>query len=263
MLTNDTVAPTETQTAPTTARAGLETKTCGRCGGGGRYSWCQRYGDVCFGCGGRGTVLTKRGRAANAYLVRLRSKLAADVAVGDVIRESGITGDGTVYDFWARVTERREDGGTLTFVSVPCKGTETLTHSGIAPDALIRVPQTVAQKRATMALAVAYQATLKPDGKPYKRPPTARTRPVLSDAEKAARKAVRVAQKAQAMQARIDAAREALSRDDVRAALAAQPHPRGFAGKTRLDWAEWMMANAGTAGRLQVVGAVERAAEGR
>lgn len=105
MLTNDTVAPPATQTAPTAPRAGLETVTCSRCCGSGNYSWCQRYGTTCFKCGGRKAVLTKRGAAAAALLDRLRSK---------------------------------------------------------------------PQKRATLAQAVAYQATLKADGKPYKRPPAGR-----------------------------------------------------------------------------------------
>lgn len=33
--------------------------TCGRCGGGGQYSYCQMYGTTCFGCRGSGNVATK------------------------------------------------------------------------------------------------------------------------------------------------------------------------------------------------------------
>jgi hypothetical protein len=32
------------------------TKTCGRCGGGGQYSYCRDYGTKCFDCGGCGKV---------------------------------------------------------------------------------------------------------------------------------------------------------------------------------------------------------------
>lgn len=32
-------------------------ESCGRCGGSGLHSYCQMYGDTCFQCGGRGTVL--------------------------------------------------------------------------------------------------------------------------------------------------------------------------------------------------------------
>lgn len=44
-----------------------ETEVCGRCGGSGRYSYNQMDGDRCYGCGGSGNRLTKRGRAAREY----------------------------------------------------------------------------------------------------------------------------------------------------------------------------------------------------
>lgn len=63
--------------------------------------------------------------------------------------------------------------------------------------------------------------------------------------------------------ARIEAAREAMTRDDVREALAAQPHPRKWcadAGMTLLDWAEWMMKNAGRKGKCEAAAVVEKVA---
>lgn len=51
--------------------------------------------------------------------------------------------------------------------------------------------------------------------------------------------------------------------DAVRAVFDAQPHPRGFTDRetgralTLTDWAEWMMAYAGTAGRISVAKAIE------
>lgn len=63
----------------------LETETCGRCGGCGQYSYCQMYGTTCFKCGGRGKVLSKRGRAAKAKWDELRTAPAAAIVVGDVI----------------------------------------------------------------------------------------------------------------------------------------------------------------------------------
>lgn len=68
----------------------LETETCSRCGGSGHYSYCQRFGTVCFKCGGRKVTLTKRGAEAARYLRELRSKRAADVKPGDRIYLSGI-----------------------------------------------------------------------------------------------------------------------------------------------------------------------------
>ena len=38
-------------------RRGWPVETCGRCGGTGRYSYCQMYGDMCFGCSGKCVVL--------------------------------------------------------------------------------------------------------------------------------------------------------------------------------------------------------------
>lgn len=44
-----------------------ERETCGRCGGSGHYSYNQIDGTRCYGCGGTGKRLTKRGSAAVAF----------------------------------------------------------------------------------------------------------------------------------------------------------------------------------------------------
>lgn len=41
---------------------------CSRCGGSGHYSWCQRFGDTCFKCQGRGTMISKAGAEAKALV---------------------------------------------------------------------------------------------------------------------------------------------------------------------------------------------------
>jgi hypothetical protein len=61
---------------------GFESKTCGRCGGGGHYSYCQRFGTVCFGCSGSGKQYTKRGLAAIAYARKLRTVKVSDLRAG-------------------------------------------------------------------------------------------------------------------------------------------------------------------------------------
>jgi hypothetical protein len=48
---------------------------CGRCAGSGRHSWCQQWGDTCFGCGGSGLVMPK-------YTVALAKRAEALVAAG-------------------------------------------------------------------------------------------------------------------------------------------------------------------------------------
>jgi len=55
--------------------------------------------------------------------------------------------------------------------------------------------------------------------------------------------------------AKVEDVRGLLAREEVRAALAALPHPREWAakqGRTLLDWAEWMMQNAGVRGKVEV-----------
>ena len=49
-------------------------EACGRCGGAGRYSYCQQYGDRCFGCAGRGWKAAKLTRTT---LAAAATKVAA------------------------------------------------------------------------------------------------------------------------------------------------------------------------------------------
>lgn len=55
----------------------------------------------------------------------------------------------------------------------------------------------------------------------------------------------------------------------VRAELEAEPHPKGFNDRetgralTLADWVDWMLANAGTAGRLRAVRVIEKQAKGK
>ena len=44
-----------------------EREECGRCGGSGQHSYNQVDGSRCYGCGGTGKRLTKRGAAARAF----------------------------------------------------------------------------------------------------------------------------------------------------------------------------------------------------
>jgi hypothetical protein len=67
-------------------------------------------------------------------------------------------------------------------------------------------------------------------------------------------------------QARIDGARALLTRPEVAARLAAQPHSRAagndwFADKTRLDEIDWLLKFAGCRGRLGAARVIEQAAE--
>ncbi len=82
------------------------------------------------------------------------------------------------------------------------------------------------------------------------------------DAAKRARerRRLREIEKIAAHQDRVDAARAALP--SLAAAFGAEPHPLAHLaarGMTRLDWAKWMLANAGRTGQSDVCRAVEDA----
>jgi len=174
----------ETQT--TTER--FERETCSRCGGSGSYSWCQRYGSTCFKCGGKKEVLTKRGAAAAARMNALLSRPYSEVQVGDTIRMSSVTVGGDVYGFWGKVVEiergvqRGASSDPATGQMVPYE-LETVTfwteskrfgRSGQTVFAkslneTVRVAATAEAKKAALADALAYQATLTKTGTPRKR----------------------------------------------------------------------------------------------
>ena len=68
----------------------FETKTCGRCGGCGNYSYCQMYGTTCFGCHGHGKVFSKRGRAALAWENEQKQIKISEVKIGQRVRVHGV-----------------------------------------------------------------------------------------------------------------------------------------------------------------------------
>lgn len=69
----------------------FERETCSRCGGCGRYSHCEMYGDTCFKCHGKGQALTRRAVVARQWMVDQRKILIRDVKPGMVIKCCGST----------------------------------------------------------------------------------------------------------------------------------------------------------------------------
>lgn len=57
--------------------------------------------------------------------------------------------------------------------------------------------------------------------------------------------------------ARIASGAAMLADPELREKLEAQPHPYGFTGKTLLDWCNWMLDNAGNAGKIRVAKVIE------
>ena len=72
-------------------RRGWPVEVCGRCGGSGRYSYCQMYGDTCFGCSGK-CVVIGAGKCAD-IVAEYRAAVSAQrdcagyqIAPGDEVR---------------------------------------------------------------------------------------------------------------------------------------------------------------------------------
>jgi hypothetical protein len=154
----------------------FENKTCGRCGGSGNYSYCQRYGTTCFGCGGSGRKYTSRGLAAKRFADRLMSKPARDVKVGESVASVSVTTNGDVYSQWERVQAVGVGQGcTLHMVMGQLVGSFSfgvLTNKcrhGVSPETLFRVAADKTTKRAAMLAGLEYQSTLTAKGTPARR----------------------------------------------------------------------------------------------
>jgi hypothetical protein len=140
------------------------------------------HGSVCFKCGGRKVVFTKRGAAANTYLRNLRSKPARDLQVGEVVRLPSITMGGSPCDIWMTITEITiipagplpegmsgpVNGYTqeVVYIDAVTRSGQQGGYSGMPSGDLVRVAQTAQQKADTLVQALAYQATLTKLGKP-------------------------------------------------------------------------------------------------
>lgn len=150
----------------------FEAETCGRCGGSGRYSYNQIDGDLCYGCNGAGVRLTKRGAAANEYLIALRSVRADSIKPGDLIRDNGVPGVAKAAFHKVTAVHAGEPARwTVDGVSrevpgwvIECDGYALHT----TPDAQVRKGWSIEDKRAQVQQALAYQATLTKAGTPRK-----------------------------------------------------------------------------------------------
>lgn len=151
----------------------LESETCTRCGGTGKFSRCQQYGDTCFRCRGKRITLTDRGAAAAKYLTALRSKPASEIAIGDVVWDDCYFAPGwmTVTAVGPYMEPVALTGGETRARGMQIDGVDKKTGKerglcrGIGGDTMIRVAQSAEQRAATLAAAVAYQATLTKGGK--------------------------------------------------------------------------------------------------
>jgi hypothetical protein len=144
----------------------FETETCGRCGGTGNYSYNRMHGTVCYGCAGNKVRLTKRGKAAQAWLVAQQSVPVSALQVGDLVREE---------DFFAGVVAwMRVDGVEAEGQGFRLQLSYQRKHEADRRQ-LDMVAHASATKRVRSAdktvrlwqqmVALAYQASLTKDGK--------------------------------------------------------------------------------------------------
>lgn len=158
-----------------TATVSFETETCSRCGGTGNYSYCQRFGTVCFKCGGKKIVLSKRGAAAKQfYRDSFPTKLPIELAVGDRFEGGGLTAGGDPYSAICTVTEapklsesyatsRDASGAEVrhTYIDVPTIDRYgARSTQGMFENVPVRVIPDAATRAELKAKAIAYQATL-------------------------------------------------------------------------------------------------------
>jgi hypothetical protein len=165
----------------------LETTACSRCSGTGHYSYCQRYGTICFKCSGRKIVYTKRGHAALQFLNNLRTKKLIDLQAGDRIHETSAwtMGNGRPSTCWRTVIRIYQseqyhgesghgDGHGNMIWSCPwgnCWNLETsgMTISGLWPDdKFVVYPRTKEEAAEQLRQTLVYQNTLTKQGVPAK-----------------------------------------------------------------------------------------------
>jgi hypothetical protein len=164
-----------TQTQPAQRKLLFENSTCTRCGGGGRMPYSV-YGGVCFKCHGRGATLTKRGRAAQAWLNSQREKPLEQFVSGDIIFAEGVDCIGKRGEFHRVISVKFLDGKDAGYphlpeikcVRVTCERYEITGF--LHQPRICRFGMTGPQKDDLRARALAYQSTLTKSGTVAKRP---------------------------------------------------------------------------------------------
>lgn len=151
----------------------FETKTCGRCGGTGKHSYNQVHGDMCYGCGGSGIVLSARGKEANNYFNESIYRSVDECVIGDLVYERGISSKWLVIDGINKdVTDTYQvlDNGekNYCYIYIAFKPNSTRGQYYIKGTSIksVKSVDEIKQKRQE---ALDYQDTLTKAGKPRKR----------------------------------------------------------------------------------------------
>jgi len=151
------------------SKAGWEVQTCSRCGGCGEYSFNMIDGTRCYGCGGSGLKLTKRGAEAKAFYQRSLESIVKDVQVGDYVFEY-VNVKGARK--WLKVSSIKKDElnvgqGRVTLEL--CTGGKVVCNFGTFYESKILKVSSESQRQDKLNAALAYQDTLTVAGKPRKK----------------------------------------------------------------------------------------------
>lgn len=141
----------------------FENVVCSRCNGTGKFSFNMMHGSKCYGCGGVGCTLTKRGRVALSFLDDLRVAQADEIKVGDLIKWDMFT-----FCCWAKVESIELKDGLIQLRGIRGKTGEAIGQN-CTEKTVIRRGFSAEEKQRQIAMALAYQATLTKAGLVSKR----------------------------------------------------------------------------------------------
>lgn len=145
---------------------GFEIDVCGRCGGSGKHSYCERYRDVCFKCNGRGRVFTKRGAEAHRFYSAMFEVPVETIKEGDWVK---LTGYSKTKVLWVTESIQRGLSNGVPYESplfvLAINTTKGLLHSCHLKGCTVKklVSESVIAERLVQAME--YQATLTKLGK--------------------------------------------------------------------------------------------------
>lgn len=136
----------------------FETKPCDRCGGTGSYSFNAIDGSRCYGCGGSGKVLTARGKKAQKMFRDAISVPLASLQPGWLVFWKDI--NLMSKKGWVRLADVRRDGGWLVLTTQGGMIMNVGISDEGAAELMVRGVESMAQRDAAVAEALAYQSTL-------------------------------------------------------------------------------------------------------
>jgi len=129
-------------------RITFEKTECSRCGGSGHYSYCQRFGTVCFKCQGSGKQFSRKGNAARKaiekFLEENYSKPIEEIVAGDKVKVTSGRGFSTALGAATTSTSRFKSGNSTEWVNYLKVEFKTHTHN-FAPGCLVQCRPTADQ----------------------------------------------------------------------------------------------------------------------